>query len=112
MVRPTTGRSWRRSTAATVEESTPPDIATATRPGLPSAAMGRESSWSPVFIFLQLIKFTGNFSLVRGGFLAIGGREFAQLRDRRRNYFQGGVDLGFAGVAPQAETDAGPRIGR
>src|ERR1700730_17514239 len=110
MVRPTTGRAWRRSTAATVEESTPPDMATATRSGLHSDARGRESIWNSLFI-ASLIKFTGYFSLVRGGFLAIGRGKFTELRDRGGNYFQRGVDLGFTGVASQAETDAGAGLG-
>src|SRR5262249_51003053 len=47
MVRPTIGRPCCCSTAATVEESTPPDMATATRPGSIAALVGNVvSGWA------------------------------------------------------------------
>src|SRR5262245_41224864 len=47
MVRPTIGRPCCCSTAATVEESTPPDMATATRPGSIAALIGNVvSGWA------------------------------------------------------------------
>src|SRR5215470_6593336 len=50
IVRPTTGRDCCCKTAATVEESTPPDMAIATRPGCVSALTGRVSNWVAVSI--------------------------------------------------------------
>src|SRR5882724_2987303 len=50
MVRPTIGRDCSCRTAATAEESTPPDMAMATRPGCDSALTGRVSNWVAVSI--------------------------------------------------------------
>src|SRR2546430_14497964 len=57
MVRPTIGRDCSCRTAATVEESTPPDMAIATRPGCVSALTGRVSNWVAVSILSILVDF-------------------------------------------------------
>src|SRR5713101_1889663 len=50
MVRPTTARPCCCKRAATAEESTPPDMATAMRPRCVSARSGRVSNWTSAFI--------------------------------------------------------------
>src|SRR5882724_8895104 len=50
MVRPTIGRDCSCRTAATADESTPPDMAMATRPGCDSGLTGRVSNWVAVSI--------------------------------------------------------------
>src|SRR2546430_4357621 len=57
MVRPTIGRDRSCNTAATVEESTPPDMAMATSPGCVSALTGRVSNWVAVSILSILVEF-------------------------------------------------------
>src|SRR5690348_15438274 len=48
-----------------------------------------------------------------GGLAAVGGREFAELRDGGGDGFEGVVDFRLRGVAAEAETDAGARrVGR
>src|SRR5215468_2002972 len=81
IVRPTTGRDCCWRTAATVDESTPPDIAIATRPGCVSALTGRVSNWVSVGI---------SFTFILAGFrhFAIGGGEFAELGDGGGNGFE------------------------
>src|SRR5712671_1622112 len=49
MVRPTTVRPCCCKKAATAEESTPPDMATATRPRWVTARSGRVSNWMVAF---------------------------------------------------------------
>ena len=39
--------------------------------------------------------------------LAVGGREFAELREGGGNDFKGGIDFGLGCVAAEAEADAG-----
>src|ERR1051325_123994 len=103
MVRPTTGRDCCCNTAATVEESTPPDMAMATSPGCASALTGRVSNCVSAGISFTCI-------LAGFGYFAIGGREFAELRDGGGNGFESVIDFGFGGVAPEAEADAGARV--
>src|SRR5438552_15440841 len=57
MVRPTTGRDCCWRTAATVEESTPPDMAMATSPGCVAALTGRVSNCVAVYILTILVDF-------------------------------------------------------
>src|SRR5215472_10431023 len=134
MVRPTTGRPccWRR--AATVEESTPPDMATATRPGCVSARSGSMSNC--VAAFMSSVHCNGFSSasarglrentkrrvrrysaetkkrepLVMSDSLLVGGGELAKLGDGGRDDLQGEVDVGLRCVASEAETQAGARF--
>src|SRR5260370_33326503 len=113
MVRPTTGRPccWRR--AATVEESTPPDMATATRPRCVSARSRRVSNWAVAFMLIPLYRAKSPFactamlraqqaaplqssgqrdvlaSWVGSGFLSVGGGEFAEMGYGGGDYVQG-----------------------
>src|SRR5439155_18259081 len=105
MVRPTTARPCCCRRAATAEESTPPDMATATRPRWVSARSGRVSNWAAAFMLIRLYRASSPFaciameraqhagplqsqdqrsarkSWVGGGLFAIGWREFAELGD-------------------------------
>src|SRR5438094_4423377 len=100
MVRPTTVRPCCWRSAATVEESTPPDMATATRPGCVSARSGRVSNW--VAAFMEEISLGGGL-LVRGG-------ELAELGDGGGNDLQGKIDVGLRGLAAETEAQAGARF--
>src|SRR5713226_603216 len=62
MVRPTTGRPCCWRSAATAEESTPPDIATAIRPRWVSARLGNLSNWVNVIMFSLLYRATSPFA--------------------------------------------------
>src|SRR6266576_2511270 len=56
MVRPTTARPCCCRRAATAEESTPPDMATATSPRWVSARSGRVSNWTAAFMLIRLYR--------------------------------------------------------
>src|SRR6266849_5793612 len=131
MVRPTTGRPCRCRRAATAEESTPPDMATATRPRWVSARSGNVSNWVIVVMLSLLYRATSPFactamvvaqhaaplqrpdqsgargSLVGCGLFAIGGGKFAELSDGGRDCVQGEIDVRRGGVATDAEAEAG-----
>src|SRR6266446_3550058 len=131
MVRPTTGRPCRCKRAATAEESTPPDMATATRPRWVSARSGNVSNWVIVVMLSLLYRATSPFactamvvaqhaaplqrpdqsgargSLVGCGLFAIGGGKFAELSDGGGDHVQGEVDVGGSGVAAEAEAQTG-----
>src|SRR5205814_2236296 len=100
MVRPTTGRPCCWRSAATVEESTPPDIATATRPGCVSARSGRVSNW--VAAFMEEISLGGGLLVRRG--------KLAELGDSGGNDLQGKIDVGLRGLAAETEAQAGARF--
>src|SRR5438445_13599264 len=88
MVRPTIGRDCSCSTAATVEESTPPDMAMATRPGCVSGLTGRVSNW----VAVSILSILGDFAL-RGAARRKARKRFnteftetgAQRAPRKRN---------------------------
>src|SRR5215467_1073844 len=128
MVRPTIERPCCRSTAATVEESTPPDMATATRPGSIAALVGNVASgWAVCCMVLAFYRMRGgtvesrSFRRKLGIFRAssrktrnffagslrgsIGGRELAELGHGARNGFEGEGDFGGGGVAAETEAD-------
>src|SRR5713101_894071 len=119
MVRPTMGRDCSWSTAATVEESTPPDMAMATRPGCVSTRSGSDgSNWVEVDIrYASILPFCrvvcredaglkpGATSIAASGFTGVGGREFAEVGDGGRNGFAGEVNVRGGGVAAQAEAE-------
>src|SRR6266852_9882248 len=131
MVRPTTLRPCCCKSAATAEESTPPDMATATRPRWVSARSGRVSNWEAAFMLIPLYRATSPFaciaslgaqhaaplqrldqsgargSLVGCGLFAIGGGKFAELSDGGGDHVQGEVDVGGSGVAAEAEAQTG-----
>src|SRR6266851_3951697 len=118
MVRPTTGRPCRCKRAATAEESTPPDMATATRPRWVSARSGRLSNWVIVVMLSLLHRAMSPFacnamlgaqhaaplqrpdesgargSLVGRGLLPVGWRKFAELGYGGGDCVQGEIDVG------------------
>src|SRR5262249_36987540 len=110
MVRPTTGLPACCRSAATVEESTPPDMATATRPICVSLLSGKVSNCVCVVIYFRNL--SSHFYFRAFGQFAVRGGEFTKLCDGCRNYFDGVVDLGHCGVASEAEADAGTRFFR
>src|SRR6266446_4733410 len=131
MVRPTTAQPCCSKRAATAEESTPPDMATATRPRWVSGRSGRVSNWTAAFMLILLyramfvIAYTAmlgaqhaaplqrlDLSGARGSFVgcglfAIGGGKFAELSDGGGDHVQGEVDVGGSGVAAEAEAQTG-----
>src|SRR6266849_2889019 len=131
MVRPTTARPCCCKSAATAEESTPPDMATATRPRWVWARSGNVSNWVIVVMLSLLYRATSPFactamvvaqhaaplqrpdqsgargSLVVCGLFAIGGGKFAELSGGGGDHVQGEVDVGGSGVAAEAEAQTG-----
>src|ERR1700676_1479193 len=128
MVRPTMGRPCCCRTAATAEESTPPDMATATRPDCVSSECGNVSNW--VSVFMQVLFYLVasdraergksrraprtppcatalrySSKLTGGGLLSVGGGNGAQLCDGGGDYVQGEIDFGGGGVAAEAEAE-------
>src|SRR5262249_51916283 len=101
MVRSTMGRPCCWSTAATVEESTPPDIATAMRPGCVSARSGRVSNC----ICTDIASI-----LARDGVFANWRSDSAELGHGGGHHLQREIDFSLCGVAAQAEAQGGARF--
>src|SRR5260370_2973333 len=92
MVRPTTARPccWRR--AATAEESTPPDMATAMRPRRVSVRSGRVSNWMAAFMLIRLYRAWSLFAYIA----MLGAQHAAPLQSReQREAFASWVTRGL-----------------
>src|SRR5712692_7600058 len=108
--------------AATAEESTPPDMATATRPRWVSARSGRVSNWAAVVMLVLLYRARSRIACIAmlgaqlaaplrraggceawaswagDGLFAIRGGKFAELGDGGRDHAQREIDVCGSGV--------------
>src|SRR6266478_3840310 len=120
MVRPMMERPCCWSKAATVEESTPPLMATATRPDWTSAHSGRLSNCVLVLMHVLFYGKTGHCAQAgpcdelrpRIGLVTIRGRQLAELFYGGGDHLQREIDFCDGGVAAQAEAQARSRFFR